>query len=90
MQGEYQIVIAERGWIYVGLCRREGDQIVIEGCQNVRRWGTSLGLGEIALKGPTKDTVLDFYGVVRVHILAVCGQIECDQDIWRKLRGRRE
>jgi hypothetical protein len=86
---DYNIVIAERGWVYVGLTRREGDQIVIEDCQNVRRWGTSSGLGEIALKGPTVDTILDHYGVVRVHVLAICGQIDCDDELWKRLRGKR-
>jgi hypothetical protein len=84
---DYQIIIAERGWIYVRRVSREGDHIVIRDCQNVRRWGTSRGLGEIALSGPTADTVLDHYGVVRVHVLACCGQIECNQDVWGKLRA---
>lgn len=53
---EYHIVIAERGWVYVGKTRREADQLVIEDCFNIRRWGTTKGIGEIALGGPTENT----------------------------------
>jgi len=30
----------------------------------IRLWGTTAGLGELALKGPTKETQLDFCGTV--------------------------
>lgn len=79
---QWQIIIAERGWIYVGKITREGDQVVIREARNVRRWGTTGGLGELALKGALRDTVLDYYGVVRIHVLAVCGAIECNDKIW--------
>ena len=78
----WQVVIADRGWVYVGRVTREGDQVVIGDCQNVRRWGTSGGLGELALKGPRSETTLDFYGTVRIHVLAVLGAIECDDSVW--------
>lgn len=57
---DYSIIIAERGWIYVGRCHRDGEYMVIRDCFNIRRWGTTDGLGEIALKGPTDSTVLDY------------------------------
>lgn len=78
----WQIIIAERGWIYVGRVSRNGDQVVISDTQNVRRWGTTGGLGELALEGPKEGTVLDHYGTVRIHVLAVCGAVECDAAIW--------
>jgi hypothetical protein len=68
---KFNIVIAERGWVYVGRTRRDGDHMVIEDCHNVRRWGTISGLGEIARNGPTADTVLDYYGTVRVTATAM-------------------
>lgn len=78
----WQVIIAERGWVYVGTVARDGDQIVISNCHNVRRWGTSRGLGELALEGPKANTVLDYYGTVRIHVLAICGSIECNADAW--------
>lgn len=81
---EYHIVIAERGWVYVGKTRREADQLVIEDCFNIRRWGTTKGIGEIALGGPTENTVLDYYGTVRVHVLAIPGMADANDEVWRK------
>lgn len=77
-----RIVIAERGWVFVGFVRREGDQYVIERCFNIRRWGTLTGLGQLAMEGPQPDTVLDYYGVFRNHILAEVGQIEASWPGW--------
>lgn len=78
----WQIVIADRGWVYVGRVSRDGDQVVITECQNIRRWGTTGGLGELALKGPLADTNLDHYGTVRLHVLASLGSVECDEAAW--------
>ena len=82
MNNNWQIVIAERGWIYVGKCHRDGDQIVIANAQNIRRWGTTSGLGQLARHGPQPETQLDDYGTVRIHVLAVCGSVECDAAVW--------
>ncbi len=81
-QSTWQCIIAERGWVYVGRISRDGDQVVIRDAQNVRRWGTSKGLGELATKGPLAETQLDPYGTVRIHVLAVCGAVECDDKAW--------
>lgn len=81
-ESEWQIILAERGWVYVGRVSREGDQVVIRDCQNIRRWGTTRGLGELAAAGPRNQTQLDHYGTVRIHVLAVCGAIECDSRVW--------
>lgn len=78
----WEIVIAERNWIYVGRVGRDGDMTIIHNAQNVRRWGTTEGLGELARKGPRPETVLDAYGTVKIHVLAVVGHIECDAKTW--------
>lgn len=72
----YQIVVAERGWIYAGDVSRDGDMVVISRCFNIRRWGTTKGLGELAFEGPRDETQLDPYGTVRIHVLAVCGSLD--------------
>ena len=78
----WQIIIADRGWVYVGKVSRDGDQVVIADCYNVRRWGTTNGLGELALNGPTGESHLDHYGTVRLHVLASLGSVECDGAKW--------
>lgn len=78
----WQVVIADRGWVYAGRVSRADDQVVIHDCQNVRQWGTAKGLGELALMGPRDKTLLDHYGTVRIHVLACLGVIECDDEAW--------
>ncbi len=78
-----QIIIGLERWQFVGDCHRDGDYVVIENCSNIRRWGTERGLGQLALEGPTAETVLDPYGVVRVHVLAIVGSIDCTEKAWK-------
>jgi len=71
-----QIVVVDRGFVYVGNVTIEGDMCRIKNARNVRKWGTTKGLGEL-VDGPTKDTVLDFYGEVLVPMKAVIHFIKC-------------
>jgi len=57
------IVVLQRGWVVMGsLCRGgllpEG-YCKIRDAKVIRRWGTTRGLGQIALEGPTENTILD-------------------------------
>ena len=79
-----QIAILDRGFVFVGNVAIEGDWLLITDAQNVRRWGTSRGLGELAAKGPLKDTVLDPAGAVRVPVRAWDGLIKCEAASWKK------
>ena len=78
-----KIVVAQSGWVFVGEYSEEPGKIVLANAHNIRRWGTTKGLGEIALKGPTPETVLDPYGVVHLHISAVLLSISCSE-VWLK------
>ena len=77
-----QIVIAQRGWIFIGDVDRSGDDVTITGAKCIRRWGTTKGLGEIAKGGPTKNTVLDDMGTVRLHALAVIASLDVEAEKW--------
>jgi hypothetical protein len=77
-----QIVIAQRGWVFVGDVTADGDNVRIDNAKCVRRWGTKTGLGEIALNGPTPNTVLDDCGTVRMHVLAIVASIDCKAEKW--------
>ena len=72
-----QIVIAQRGWVFVGSVTRTENEVVIEEAAVVRRWGTTAGLGQLAAKGPTADTRLDPCPTVRIHPLAVVAMMDC-------------
>jgi len=81
-----QIVIAQRGWVFVGDVERSGDDVTITDAQCIRRWGTTKGLGELACGGPLRSTVLDDLGTVRLHALAVVAAIDCEADKWPAAR----
>lgn len=77
-----QIIIAQRGWVFVGDVSREGDEVTINNASCIRRWGTTKGLGEIAANGPTAKTVLDKIGTARLHALALVAAIDCNDAKW--------
>ena len=77
-----QIAVLDRGFVYVGDVARDGDWYVISGARNVRRWGTTRGLGQLALDGPTPQTILDPVGTVRVNGRALLTLIDTDPSKW--------
>lgn len=79
--GPQQIVIADRGWVWVGKTRKVGDDLVIENASTIRCWGTTRGLGELAESGPTESTKLDPIGTLLVPMRAVIGRIAC-KTVW--------
>ena len=72
-----QIVIAQRGWVFVGDVTRAENEVQIENAAVVRRWGTTAGLGQLAANGPTADTRLDPCPTVRIHPLAIIATMDC-------------
>lgn len=63
--GEKRIIVADKGWVFVGNCiDNEDGSVTINNAQNIRRWGTTRGLGEL-INGALPDTKYDPYGTVR-------------------------
>jgi hypothetical protein len=63
--GEVRIIVADRGWVFVGTCQDNDDgSVTITNCRNIRVWGTTAGLGEL-VNGPLEGTRHDSYGTVR-------------------------
>jgi len=81
MHGGYKIVVCQRGFVYAGNVELHGDYIVITDAVNLRVWGTTKGLGELALAGATPETKADACGAVRVHELAVVSMIDAKEVI---------
>ncbi len=68
--GEKRIIVADRGWIFVGNCVDNSDgSVTITNTKNIRRWGTTKGLGELS-NGPTSKTIADDYGTVKTKPIA--------------------
>lgn len=77
-----RIVIAQRGWVFVGRYREEGERVILENAKVIRKWGTpGQGLGALCT-GPKADTVLDHAGHVELHILGVVFSLACEEDAW--------
>lgn len=70
------IVVLDRGFVYVGEVSHEGDFLILHNAKNIRRWGTSKGLGEL-VSGPTPSTVVDPVGEVKAPYRAVIHLIPC-------------
>ena len=82
---QLEIVVLDRGWVFIGLVRFDGEQIIIRDALNIRRWGTDKGLGQLAQDGPQEETQLDPSGTVNTHRNAlVCrfSRFSCLKEKW--------
>jgi hypothetical protein len=70
------IVVLDRGFVYVGDVEIDGDFAVITNAKNIRYWGTKKGLGELT-SGPLLETKLDAIGTVQAPMRAVIHFVPC-------------
>lgn len=80
--GEWKIVVLQRGWVAVGKYYRDGHNCRLEEASVIRRWGTKKGLGELALNGPQSETKLDESGTIRFHLGAEVCRLDCKTANW--------
>lgn len=78
----FAVVVLDRGFVYVGEVTCGPDWCVITNARNIRSWGTTKGLGELAQHGPTSKTNLDVVGTVRAPMRAVISVIDSEADKW--------
>ena len=77
-----QIAVLDRGFVYIGMCRIDQGFLIITNARNIRRFGTTKGLGQLAIDGPQPETALDDVGTVRAPIGAVMHLIDVDENKW--------
>ena len=77
-----QIIVAHRGWVFVGQCEDVDGDAVVSNAKNIRRWGTTSGLGQLASDGPQSETVLDAAGIVRIPVTGVVCRFDCEVSKW--------
>ena len=77
----WNIVVLDRGFVYVGLVSIDDRWLYIEHAANIRRWGTTRGLGELA-SGPRPETKLDPAGNVQAPLTALIHLIEVEARKW--------
>lgn len=82
---EIKICILQRGWVFIGRFSRDGEMCNLENAYTIRRWGTTEGLGQLALQGKQSDTTLDRAGNVTFHQLTIVAMIDCNTDAWNSI-----
>ncbi len=80
-QGQIQIVVLDRGFVFVGRVTRTDTEMYIDDARCIRKWGTEEGLGQLA-NGPLTETKLDAKCTVRPQLKAVMFTIACNQAKW--------
>lgn len=76
------LVVADRGFVWVGEAVTTEEFVEIKQARCVRRWGTSEGLNELALKGPLPNTKLDAAADLKVSRKALIAIIPCEAEKW--------
>ena len=84
IDGSLQIAVLDRGFVYVGIAKIENGWLILTEASNIRRWGTSKGLGELAEKGPLEDTELDPAGTVRAPLSSVIHLLAAEAKAWKE------
>lgn len=82
----FAIIVADRGFVYVGDSRVDDQFAIVNNARNIRYWGTERGLGQLALEGPTDKTKLDPVGIVRIPARAIISIIETEAAKWPPLK----
>lgn len=81
--GEIKIVILQRGWNAIGRYYRKGFECRLENAFVIRRWGTTMGLGELAEKGPLSNTILEpCPDGIEFHRSGEIFAIPCKEEKW--------
>lgn len=79
---DIRIAVLQRGWVVVGRFSQDGDMCKLSNANVIRVWGTTKGLGEIAIGGPTTKTILDKSPDIEFHILTSVMLINCVRSAW--------
>jgi len=78
-----KIVVLDKGFVYIGITVTDGEWVHISNAHNIRRWGTSKGLGQLALSGPTPNTELDAVGTVKAPFHSLQHLITVEVTAWK-------
>jgi hypothetical protein len=78
-----KIVVLEHGWVVVGQLEKDGEWFLLINGSVIRRWGTTMGLGELAQKGILPDTKLEPLPLTKFHQDQVIMIINCSEEKWK-------
>lgn len=78
-----KIVVLQRGWVIVGDLKYHGQEGVLTNASVIRIWGTQKGIGQLALEGKQKETVLDPCGTCRFKVGTEIFILDCEESKWK-------
>ena len=84
LTGDMKIVVLDRGFVFVGRVEYSDDSVIITDAKNIRKWGTTKGLGEL-VNGPLSGTVLDAAGTVIAPKRAMIFTLTVDEQKWKTI-----
>lgn len=76
-----QIIVADRGFVYIGEVTTDAEWVYIKNASNIRVWGTTEGLGQLR-NGPLSTTKLDKTGNLKLNRKALIALMEVKVDAW--------
>jgi hypothetical protein len=80
---DLRIVTLQRGWVVVGEFKKgDNDWHELLNSSVIRRWGTTKGVGQLALEGPQSNTILDKCGDMDLPTCAIIKTQKCDYSKW--------
>jgi hypothetical protein len=85
----FNIAVLDKGFVYVGECVRHDDLLYITKCKNIIQWGTTEGLHQIVVDGPTKETKLSPAASIKVPWHAVISLHETREELWEKKKAKK-
>ena len=80
--GKLVVAILDRGWVFIGRATEDEFTLTLKDADCIRQWGTTKGLGQLALEGKQSGTVLDAAGTVAVPKGSVVALIDAKEASW--------
>jgi len=76
------IAILDRGWVFVARATETPSAVILTNAACIRYWGTTRGIGQLALEGPQRETKIDEAGTVTVPRTAIIALIDAVEAKW--------
>jgi len=76
------IAILDRGWVFVARATESPSAVILTNAACIRYWGTTRGIGQLALEGPQRETKIDEAGTVTVPRTAIIALIDAVEAKW--------
>src|ERR1017187_2317936 len=77
-----KIVILDRGWVFIARVSESPSALTLTNAACIRYWGTTKGIGQLALEGPQSGTKIDEAGLVTVPRTALIALIDAVEAQW--------